>query len=96
MGRILSYVMFGFFVCTTIMSASVLRSREKLEINNILFALVCIRKFYLEFLFWIYMDSDRSASCILLAVCGYGWHIYVYDMCYVSHCNDGVDKRDCG
>ena len=45
------------------------------------------------------MDSDRSASCILLAVCGYGRHIYVYDMCYVSHCKmvwtkEIVDKCD--
>lgn len=42
MGRILSYIMFGFFICTTIMSVSVLRSKEKLKMNDILFALVCI------------------------------------------------------
>lgn len=42
MGRILSYIMFGFFVCTTIISVSVLRSKEKLKMNDILFALVCI------------------------------------------------------
>ena len=40
MGRILSYIMFGFFVCTTIISVSVLRSKEKLKMNDILFALV--------------------------------------------------------
>lgn len=42
MGRILSYIMFGFFVCTTIISVSVLHSKEKLKMNDILFALVCI------------------------------------------------------
>ena len=63
MGRILSYVMFGFFVCTTIMSASVLRSREKLEINNILFALVCIGSSIWSFCFgfiWIQTDPLRA------------------------------------
>lgn len=42
MGRILSYIMFGFFVCTTMMSVGVLRSKEKLNMNNVLFAYVCI------------------------------------------------------
>lgn len=63
MGRILSYVMFGFFVCTTIMSASVLRSREKLKINNILFALVCIGSSIWSFCFgfiWIQTDPLRA------------------------------------
>lgn len=56
MGTVLSYIMFGFFVCTAIMSISVLHSKEKLNINNILFALVCIGSSIWSFCFgfiWI-------------------------------------------
>ena len=64
MGRILSYIMFGFFVCTTIISVSVLRSKEKLKMNDILFALVCIGSSIWSFCFgfvWV-QESPHSSG----------------------------------
>lgn len=63
MGRILSYIMFGFFVCTAIISFSVLRSKEKLNINNILFALVCIGSSIWSFCFgFIWIQESPLAA----------------------------------
>ncbi len=59
MGRILSYIMFGFFVCTSIISVSVLRSKERLNINNILFALVCIGSSIWSFCFGFIWIQER-------------------------------------
>lgn len=103
MGRILSYVMFGFFVCTTIMSASVLRSREKLKINNILFALVCIGSSIWSFCFgFIWIQTDPLRAYYWRCAGMVGTFMYMI-LCYVSHCKmvwtkeivDKCDKRLC-